>query len=80
MIDFIARKAISAVEENIETRFSESAARTPRFNGKFKYLAYYNGTIIRVQDFQTSNFYEVFQKEYEREREQFMVELKQEQE
>ena len=50
MCDFIARKQISAVEENIEQRYSESHARTPRLSGKFKYLAYFNGAIIRVKD------------------------------
>ena len=80
MCDFIARQRVSAVEETIERRFSESHARTPRLSGKFRYLTYYNGQIIRVRDLQTTNFFERFPKDAESERGGFLAELKASQE
>ena len=71
---------MSAVEENLEQRYSESQSRTPRISGKFKYLTYYNGQVIRVRDLQATNFYERFKKDEEQEREQFMMALKAEHE
>ena len=51
MIDFISKQEISVVEEQIEHKFADSPARTPRIGGKFKYLDHLNGFVIKVRDF-----------------------------
>lgn len=80
MMDFISKQGISVVEEQIEQRFAESQARTPRLCGKFKHLDHLNGFVIKVRDLQCTNFYERFKKDEDNEREMFMNELKTEHE